>query len=207
MLASIDTTTPARRVTPLGSDFEQLMAAVQAGDATAYETALRESLPLLRAIARRRLANPAEAEDAVQDTLLTLHRQRHTYDPSRPFLPWLIALCERRCVDRTRRLRRRHGREVAVGEFAEILPDLRADEAGPARVAAAELRVAVEALPETQALAVRLLKFEELSLGEASARTGRSVATLKMATHRAVQALRARLEAPATRGAPLNEPA
>ncbi|MBY0335907.1 MAG: RNA polymerase subunit sigma, partial [Acetobacteraceae bacterium] len=84
-----------------------LMAAAQGGDAAAYERLLREVAPFLRAIARRRIADPAEVEDAVQDTLLTLHALRHTYDPARPLRPWLAAIAERRAVDRVRRSLRR----------------------------------------------------------------------------------------------------
>ncbi len=66
---------------PEGS-WEAWMAASLAGDARAYDRLLREITPLLRAIARRRIADRAEAEDAVQDELLTIHRLRHTYDPA-----------------------------------------------------------------------------------------------------------------------------
>src|SRR4051812_48865681 len=83
-------------------EWEEWMRAGQAGDARAYDRLLRAVLPLLRGIARRRIADAAEAEDAVQDTLLTLHQLRHAWDPSRALRPWLATLCERRCIDRLR---------------------------------------------------------------------------------------------------------
>ncbi|MCZ8149589.1 MAG: sigma factor, partial [Roseomonas sp.] len=76
--------------------WSRMMAAAQAGDARAYGDLLRECLPLLRAICRARLRDETEAEDAVQDTLLTIHRARSSYNASRPFRPWLIAIAERR---------------------------------------------------------------------------------------------------------------
>jgi len=168
------------------------MAAAQAGDAAAYNALLRAILPLLRNIARRRIANPAEAEDAVQDALLTIHRLRHTYDPARPIRPWLVAITERRAVDRLRRQGRRAGRESSIEEHGETLAAPAAN-TGEARVAAAELRAAVAELPQAQQTALALAKLEDLPLAEASARSGMSVGALKVATHRAVRALRRRL--------------
>jgi RNA polymerase sigma-70 factor (ECF subfamily) len=48
----------------------------------------------------------------------------------------------------------------------------------------------VRALPEGQREAIELLKLEELSLKEAAAVSGTSVGALKVATHRALRALR-----------------
>jgi len=172
--------------------WEGWMAAAQAGDAVAYDALLRAILPLLRNIARRRIANPAEAEDAVQDALLTIHRLRHTYDPARPIRPWLVAITERRAVDRLRRQGRRAGRESSIEEHGETLAAPAAN-TGEARVAAAELRAAVAELPQAQQMALALAKLEDLPLAEASARSGMSVGALKVATHRAVRALRRRL--------------
>ncbi len=168
------------------------MAAAQGGDARAYEALLRATLPLLRAVARRRLRDVQEAEDAVQDTLLTIHRLRHAYDPARPLRPWLVAICERRCIDRLRRQGRRRNREAPLDAFGDSLA-APAAESGEARAAAAQLRAAVAELPESQRTALRLAKLEDLPLAEASARSGLSVGALKVATHRAVRALRRRL--------------
>ncbi len=172
--------------------WEGWMAAAQGGDARAYEALLRATLPLLRAVARRRLRDVQEAEDAVQDTLLTIHRLRHAYDPARPLRPWLVAICERRCIDRLRRQGRRRNREAPLDAFGDSLA-APAAESGEARAAAAQLRAAVAELPESQRTALRLAKLEDLPLAEASARSGLSVGALKVATHRAVRALRRRL--------------
>ncbi len=176
--------------------WEEWIAASLAGDARAYDRLLREVLPLLRGIARRRIADRAEAEDAVQDTLLTIHRLRHAYDPGRPLRPWLVALCERRCVDRLRVRGRLAARQVPI-DAVEELPDREGAEAAAERaVAHAELREAVAALPRAQRLALTLAKLQDLPLAEASAACGLTVSALKVATHRAVRALRARLAGP-----------
>jgi len=170
--------------------WSSLMAAAQSGQSRAYDTLLRECLPLLRAICRRRIQNAAEAEDAVQDTLLTLHQVRHTYDPDRPFRPWLAAIAERRAVDRLRRHGRRGGREVeltAADEFAAS-----DTHEGEEKVAARQLREAVAELPQAQRDALQLTKIQDLPLAEASKRAGTTVGAMKVATHRALHSLRRR---------------
>jgi RNA polymerase sigma-70 factor (ECF subfamily) len=165
------------------------MAAVQAGDAQAYDRLLRECLPQIRAVVRVRIRNAADAEDAVQDTLLSLHALRHTYDPARPFKPWLNAIAERRAIDRLRRLSKHSRREAALDDA----PEQGTPATGTARLEAAELRAAVAELPESQRTALRLAKLEERPLKEAAQISGLSVGALKVATHRAVATLRAKL--------------
>ena len=170
-----------------------LLTAAQAGDAKAYDLLLREATPRIRAICRARIRHAAEVEDAVQDTLLTLHLLRHTYDPTRPFGPWLTAIATRRAVDRLRRHGRTAGRESGLDTLPEAAAAVQAE--AEQRLAARNLRDAVAELPESQRTALRLAKLEDLSLAEASARSGLSVGALKVATHRAIHALRRRFGA------------
>jgi RNA polymerase sigma-70 factor, ECF subfamily len=171
-----------------------MMAAAQNGDARAYDRLLRECLPLLRSICRARLRDATDTEDAVQDALLTLHRVRATYDPARPFTPWISAIAERRALDRGRSRGRRTSREIDIEHAGPIIdPSTPPAERGLER---AELRAALRELPASQAKALQLAKIEELSLAEASARSGLSVGALKVATHRALATLRKRLGAP-----------
>jgi RNA polymerase sigma-70 factor (ECF subfamily) len=170
-----------------------LMAAAQAGDARAYDTLLRECLPLLRAVCRARLRDAADVEDAVQDALLTIHRVRHTYDPSRPFRPWLAAIAQRRALDRGRSRGRSAARELGIDAAGEVAAPGRDAEAELGlRMESARLRHAVGELPTAQRTALGLTKIEDLSLAEASGRSGMSVGALKVATHRALRSLRRR---------------
>ena len=168
--------------------WEGWMAAAQAGDREAYDRLLRAALPLLRAVCRRRLIDRSDAEDAVQDALLTIHRLRHTYDATRPLRPWLVAIADRRAIDRGRRARHR-ARQVQLEEALELSVPAE----GEARQEARRLREAVAGLPLAQRIALRLGKLEGMSLLEASAVSGMSVGALKVATHRAIASLRRRL--------------
>ncbi|MBD0273085.1 MAG: RNA polymerase sigma factor [Acetobacteraceae bacterium] len=162
----------------LDGRWEALMARAQAGDARAYDTLLREALPFLRAICRRRLGHAAEVEEAVQDALLTVHRLRHTYDPGRPLRPWLATIADRRAVDRLRRHGRRTRLETLLGPPREAPPAEGRGHAGEGRLAAEELRAAVAKLPDSQRHALTLTKLQGLSLAEASARSGLSPGAL-----------------------------
>ena len=166
-----------------------LMARAQYGDSAAYHRLLQEVTPYLRSLAAWRHRDPSDAEDAVQDILLTIHAVRQTYDPARPFRPWLVTIANRRLVDRLRRQGRLRSRETALTSDHETFPACQAnlDEEGSYR---RELKAALDTLPPGQRQAIRLLKLKEMSLKDAAAATGLSVTALKGATHRALKNLR-----------------
>src|SRR5262245_43762842 len=93
-----------------------LMQAAQAGDAQAYVRLLKEITPRLRQIVRRQrcFVGAQDIEDLVQDILLSLHAVRASYDPRRPFMPWLMAITRNRLVDGARQYSRRAAHEVQV---------------------------------------------------------------------------------------------
>jgi DNA-directed RNA polymerase specialized sigma24 family protein len=104
--------------------FAALMQAAQDGDRVAYAGLLRTLVPLLQRLVRRRLGflQPTDREDLVQDVLLSLHAARATYDPRRPFTPWLMSIAHHRMVDRARRHSRLVANEVRlVDEFVESI--------------------------------------------------------------------------------------
>ena len=169
-----------------------LMAAAQGGDRAAYRRLLSEIVPYLRAVARHALRDAVEAEDAVQDTLLTLHAMRHVYDPRRPFKPWLLGIARHRLSDRRRAGRRRAAREVVFDESYEPIAAPPTNETVLLDGGAA-LAGALSQLPPGQRTALELLKLREMSLKEAAAVSGMTVAALKVATHRGLARLRALL--------------
>lgn len=173
-------------------DWSRLMASAQDGDRSAYARLLEEVTPYLRRLVRQRLQNADEIEDAVQDILLTLHAIRHTYDPQRPFGPWLVTIASHRVTDRIRRRAFLWAREVPLNAEHETLSGPQAnlsEELADGR----RLRDVIEDLPPAQRWAITLLKLRQLSLKEAAAESGMSIGALKSAGHRAIKALRAKL--------------
>lgn len=174
-------------------DWSELMKRAQDGDKVAYEHLMIEMTPYLRSLAAARLRTPSAIEDAVQDVLMAIHALRHTYDPARPFEPWLVTIARRRVIDAYRREARRSGRETVFEAKHETFAGDEAnfnDETADRQV----LLDAIEKLPPNQRDAIRLLKLEERSLKEAAAMTGLSIATLKVSTHRAIRKLKQMFE-------------
>jgi RNA polymerase sigma factor (sigma-70 family) len=173
-----------------GVRWAELMARAQDGDANAYRTLLSEIVPYLRRATARQLRHRDDIEDVVQDILLTVHQVRATYDPGRPFKPWLIAIARRRMIDRFRRSARISANEVGFEDGCETFAEA-VTNSSQVDVTTRELQAAIDQLPAGQRQAFVALKLEELSLKEAAVQTGMSVGALKVAVHRAVRALKA----------------
>jgi RNA polymerase sigma-70 factor (ECF subfamily) len=180
-----------------GHHLSALMKAAQDGDGAAYRTLLGEVAPLIRRVVRYRHPHlPADdVEDLVQDVLLSVHSVRATYDYTRPFVPWLMAIVRNRIADAARRHARRAAREVTVAEYAETFVGPAANTVDETYRDAEALQQAVAGLPKGQRVAIELLKLREMSLKEAAVTSGMSVGALKVASHRATKALRVALKA------------
>jgi len=177
-----------------GARWAGLMASAQDGRQAEYARLLREIVPMIRAVAAHHHRTPDRVDDVVQDVLLTLHRVRHTYDPARPFIPWLVAVARRRSIDALRRRIRMDAMEIRDDTSYETFADPLANREREGREAADALAVALAALPRGQREALELVKVKEMSLVEASAVSGQSVGGLKVNVHRAIKALRAKLK-------------
>src|SRR5262245_37842267 len=105
--------------------FAALMRAAQHGDSDAYAQLMRELTERLRRIIRRHRGfnRQEDVEDLVQDVLLSVHAVRSTYDPERPFMPWLLAITRNRLVDSARRSASRRAFEVTVEDLAVTFSD------------------------------------------------------------------------------------
>jgi RNA polymerase sigma-70 factor (ECF subfamily) len=174
----------------------QWMALAQGGDGAVYQQLLASVLPRVRAIVGRRVKDPDQAEDVVQEVLLSVHKNRHTYDPNLKFGPWLHIIAERRTVDYLRKVYRLGARELLVDEYPETFLADGTNTIEDEAIAFDDvdrLKAAMEHLPLGQRQAVELLKLKELSLKEASKVSGLTVASLKTSMHRALKTLRAEM--------------
>ena len=169
------------------------MRAAQHGDAAAYSELLKGITPRIRRVVQRErgFAGRADVDDLVQDVLLSVHAVRATYDATRPFEPWLLAIVRNRLADGARRYARTAAREINWDHEDDVTFGAAETNDETAEIGDAHaLREAVRALPDGQREAIELLKLEELSLKEAASVSGTSVGALKVATHRALHALR-----------------
>lgn len=163
-----------------------LMLAALAGDKASYRALLGDLGVHLKRYFARRLANPAAADDLVQDTLLAIHTRRETYDPTQPFTAWVHAIARYKLIDYFRRskLRATLPLEDDVAVFA-------ADDAGSA-TDRRDVEAALSTIPGRPAELIRQVKLEGASIAEAAARTGMSESAVKVAIHRGLKALTAR---------------
>ena len=159
------------------------MAAVQRGDREAYRALLDDIRPTVEQFVRRRVRDPEEAKDVYQDVLMALHRARQTYEPGRPFDPWLFAIARRVVARRRGQRMARDAREV----HPALLPDVPVAADGDAKL---ELEEALGRLSAEQRQALVLLKLEGLSIARAAPLVGTTVGALKVRAHRAYRALR-----------------
>ena len=167
------------------------MAAAQAGDRRAYERVLADSVALIRAVARRQGVAHDQLGDVVQETLLTIHRVRHTYDPTRSYDAWLAALAGRRAIDGLRRSGRQAHREVGDEVAVALHPDEHDASAESEREQQARrLRAAIDALPPGQRAIVALRHYEGFSLKEIADIRGCALGTVKSTLHQAFRNLR-----------------
>ena len=158
------------------------------GEAAAYAAFLKDLSAFLRAFLRGRLARvPDEVEDLVQETLLAVHNQRHTYDAAQPLTAWVHAIARYKMIDF---LRRRAGREAMNDPLGDE-DDLLATSDEEAREAKRDMAILLAKLPDRHRLPIQHVKIEGLSVAEAAKLTGMSESAVKVGIHRGLKALSA----------------
>lgn len=158
------------------------------GDTQAYQAFLKGLSTHLRAFLRRRLsALPDDIEDLVQDILLAVHNQRHTYRPDQPLTAWVNAMARYKLIDL---LRSRSGREALHDPIDDDMA-LFATNDHEAADARRDVNTLLNQLPDNQRLPIVHTKLEGLSVTEAAAVTGMSESAIKVGVHRGMKALAA----------------
>ena len=161
------------------------------GDAAAYHVFLKDLSAHLRAFLRKRLSGlPDEVEDLVQESLLAVHIQRHTYDAGQPLTAWVHAIAKYKLVDLLRRRARRDLLSDPLDEHLDVLAAVDTD-AGEARRDLAKLLLR---LPDRQRLPIVHTKLQGLSVVEAARVTGMSESAVKVGVHRGLKALAAMIK-------------
>jgi RNA polymerase sigma factor (sigma-70 family) len=156
------------------------------GDSAAHNALLRALLPVLRAYFAKRLGAVSDVEDLVQETLIAVHTKRASYDPVRPFGPWLFAVARYKLVDSFRR----HRQHVPLDGLEDVLGDSGFEDATAAKL---DIDSLLATLSPKQATMIRETRIEGLSTVEAAALGGISESDVKVSVHRGLKALTERL--------------
>ena len=159
------------------------------GDESAYRTFLGELATHLRPWLRGRLArSPEEVEDLLQDLLLAIHNQRHTYEPKQPLKPWVHAIARYKIID----LLRRRSRNEMLNDPLDDEDQLFVAVNGDAAEARYDLAKLLDELPDRQRLPILYVKIEGASVADAAKRTGMSESAVKVGIHRGLKTLAAK---------------
>ncbi|MDD2547124.1 MAG: sigma-70 family RNA polymerase sigma factor [Burkholderiaceae bacterium] len=159
-------------------------------DGAAYQRFLQALSAHLRAFLRRRLLQwPDEVEDLVQETLLAVHHQRHTYRPDMPVTAWVHAIARYKLVDWFRA----HAVKGARNDPLDEASGLFASSDSEAAEARRDLGQLLQTLPDRQRLPIVHVKLEGLSVVETAHLTGMSESAVKVGVHRGLKALAARI--------------
>ena len=160
------------------------------GDAGAYQTFLKELSAHLRNFLRKRLLGlPDDVEDLVQESLLAVHNQRHTYDPAQPLSAWVQAIARYKRVDLLRRRAAKEQLTDVMDEESELFASADSEAAEARR----DLNKLLDQLPDQQRLPIVHVKLEGLSVKETATLTGMSESAIKVGVHRGLKYLVAKI--------------
>jgi len=165
-----------------------LMRRAQTGDEAAYAELLAALAVLARRFVRAQVGAVAWVDDAVQTTLLSVDRARHTFDAERALGPWFYAILRRRVID----MRRQEGRIARTELAMDTPPDVAAP--SPAREADGVdldlVRQALAQLPPRQRAIVEAMQLDAEPTRSLAARLDMSQSAVKVAAHRGYRTLR-----------------
>ncbi len=176
---------------PAQDDWGRLMAAALGGHRGAYNRLLGEIQPWLQRYFMRRLPMSI-AEDLAQECLIAVHQKRHTYEPGRPFRPWLATIARYKWIDRLRAM----GRRPTVSIEDEMV-EPQVDDHEFSVTSAIVLEELLTRLRPAQTAVIRLVKLKGYSIEEAAAMTGQSESLVKVNIHRGLAKLAGFAAAPA----------
>ena len=157
----------------------------------------------LRNFIRRRVPDPRDAEDILQDVFYELVEANRLLMPIEHVTGWLFRVARNRITDLFRKKRLESFSDTAIADEDDELLQLKdllpSPDAGPEALYARnvlldELELAVDELPEEQREVFVALELEGRSFKEMAAETGVSVNTLLARKRYAVLHLRERLQ-------------
>ncbi|MGH1471340.1 MAG: sigma-70 family RNA polymerase sigma factor [Cellvibrionaceae bacterium] len=169
------------------------MAEAQQGDEHSYRQLLDSLGSVIASYLRARFGPLDFLEDCVQECLIAIHQGRHTYDIQRPFRPWMFTIVRHKAID----ILRQRGRQPNLDSVSD-------EEGGIEQLAGVthgefEERVAYEGvftgLQSQFREALVLTKVIGLSIAEAAEQLDVTEAAMKVRVHRAIKALRKKLDA------------
>ncbi|MCB9914533.1 MAG: RNA polymerase sigma factor [Planctomycetes bacterium] len=167
------------------------------GDESLRARFFDEAFDRVHALVARRIRNPHEAEDLVQEVFLKLHRSLSSYDPARALEPWVNTIAMNTLRDHWRAGARR---ELASELTPELEPELAVerDPAAPLerKELSERLKAAIARLSDLSRKVLVFRAFEGLAFEDISRLVGRSEVAVRKRYSRAVESLRETMALP-----------
>jgi RNA polymerase sigma-70 factor (ECF subfamily) len=160
------------------------MACAQRGDQARYAQLLQQVAGAIEAYVRARFGPIDSIEDCVQECLVALHTARHTYDPSRPFRPWLFTIVRHKTID----LLRQRATWLSAQQSEECVDASHSDTDRVTRVLDG-IRLLAQLSPDHRTM-IALAKYGGYSTAEAATALGISESAAKARLQRALLAIR-----------------
>ena len=171
------------------TNLEQQMQAALAGDKAAYEMVLKTIRNRLNICLSRKLA-PNHRDDVIQEILLSVHKSRHTYDNTRPLMPWVMAIANFRLQDFWRRHYGHGFNDMA--DIDDSVNILSTDET-KSMDSHEDIKRVLATLPPKQREILDLMYGQDKSVQEVATQLKMSLSAVKVAAHRSYKVLRKRL--------------
>lgn len=163
------------------------MVSAQSGNESDYRQLLGELSDVVQKFLRARFGSRPLIEDCVQEALIAIHQARHTYNPNRPFRPWLFAIVRNKTIDMLRKQKRRDEVAQHYRREQEVLSQPSGQIAYPDEMA--EVPV-FRALSRQHREVLVLTKIIGFSIAETANELDISESAVKVRVHRAVGKLR-----------------
>lgn len=185
------------------TDERALVEALKAGDDAAFEQVVRELGGRMLAVARRILRDETEAEEAVQEAFIALHRKASEFREESKLSTWLHRVVVNAALMRIRKRKARpeESLDEQLPQFADdghhaapVAPWTPADEALEQQETRDFVRATIDGLPETHRTVLMLRDIEELSTRETAELLELSENAVKVRLHRARLALREQID-------------
>jgi RNA polymerase sigma-70 factor (ECF subfamily) len=171
-----------------GETDETLARRIQAGDKGALELLVRRYVRPVQAVVASFLPEPAQVEDAAQETFLRALRAIDTYDPGRPFAPWLYQIARNVARNQIHAEAVRRTEPLALHEPRTGGPS--PEEAAEHAEVRDRVGREVALLPEQRRTAFRLVEVEGMTAAETGRLMGISPGTVRSHVHHARKHLR-----------------
>jgi RNA polymerase sigma-70 factor (ECF subfamily) len=169
---------------------EDLMSLALMGDQKSYAEVLKKVTIQIKPYLQKRLSQPQEVDDVLQEILISIHKAKHTYDSSRPFMPWVYAIAAFRLKDRLRKYYSDPLRNAKdIGDAGDIYDS----DVTENTLSYEYIRVEVNKLPEKQAKILNYIHEQGFTAKETAAKMNMTESAVKVSAHRAYKILRTRL--------------